>query len=343
MLDRGGHVGRRLGDAVARLERRAALRAPRVHDLDVVAAALAVEGRGVEVADEAGPEHRDRVLLHRAGLLRGRGRSARLYRHLRLGRRPALLEDGLLARSPGGPGRRLRGLRCLARMAERDDRSGRSQSSAMARDSRRCRLAECHRHDPAPAAIEHRRTRAHRSRRASAPQALGRRRRRSETAGPSPRRGSRRDAATRPLERAASTAIPRSPVPTAASQRSADPAREPRTAGCCWSAAGPAGSLGDREELVVGQRPSSLKSRRCWRVRISGRTRSIGGGVGGGRVTGHRIGLNGHGVERRRTRSGPSSATLATPSSCIVRTASLRSSSPARATPRSPPAISPYR
>ena len=59
------HVGRRLRDAPASREGRAALLAPRVDDPDAVAAALAVQRIGVEVADEPRPEHRDRVRLHR--------------------------------------------------------------------------------------------------------------------------------------------------------------------------------------------------------------------------------------------------------------------------------------
>ena len=49
----------------------AALLAPGVHDLDLVAAALAVQGVRVEVADESGAEHRDPVAVHEWLLLRG--------------------------------------------------------------------------------------------------------------------------------------------------------------------------------------------------------------------------------------------------------------------------------
>ena len=42
--------------------------AARVHDVHPVAAALPVQRHRVEVADEAGPEHRDRVVLHRSWL-----------------------------------------------------------------------------------------------------------------------------------------------------------------------------------------------------------------------------------------------------------------------------------
>ena len=64
MVDRGGQVGRRLRDRPALAERRAALLAARVHDPDLVAAALAVQGHRVEVADEPGAEHRDPVAVH---------------------------------------------------------------------------------------------------------------------------------------------------------------------------------------------------------------------------------------------------------------------------------------
>ena len=46
----------------------------REHDADVIAAALPVEGRGVELADQAGAEHRDLVGLHRVAASCGGGR-----------------------------------------------------------------------------------------------------------------------------------------------------------------------------------------------------------------------------------------------------------------------------
>ena len=63
MVDRGGQVGRRLGDRPALAERRPAPLAARVHDRHAIAAALAVQGHRVEVGDEPGTEHRDPVAV----------------------------------------------------------------------------------------------------------------------------------------------------------------------------------------------------------------------------------------------------------------------------------------
>ena len=64
VVDGGRQVGGRLGDAPALAERIAALGAARIDDPDPVAAALTVERVRVEVADQAGAEHRDRVAVH---------------------------------------------------------------------------------------------------------------------------------------------------------------------------------------------------------------------------------------------------------------------------------------
>ena len=64
VLDRGPQVRGGLGDGPASLERGAAILAARVDDADPIAAALAVEGVRVEVADEPGAEHRDTVAVH---------------------------------------------------------------------------------------------------------------------------------------------------------------------------------------------------------------------------------------------------------------------------------------
>ena len=65
VADRRLQVRGQFGDAPAFLEGGAAFRAARVDDADGVAATLSVEGHRVEVADEPGPEHRDRSSLHR--------------------------------------------------------------------------------------------------------------------------------------------------------------------------------------------------------------------------------------------------------------------------------------
>ncbi len=69
MLDRGTHVGRRFRNVPALLEGAATLGAARVHDADGVAAALAVQGHRVEVADQPRAEHGDLVLFHRVLLI----------------------------------------------------------------------------------------------------------------------------------------------------------------------------------------------------------------------------------------------------------------------------------
>ena len=69
VVDGRRQVGGRLGDAPALAERIAALGTARIDDPDAVAAALAVERVGVEVADQAGAEHRDRVAVHRSSSL----------------------------------------------------------------------------------------------------------------------------------------------------------------------------------------------------------------------------------------------------------------------------------
>jgi hypothetical protein len=66
VVDRRLEVRRRVGDRPALAERVGPVLAPRVDDADPVAAALAVERVRVEVADQAGAEHRDGVGLHRA-------------------------------------------------------------------------------------------------------------------------------------------------------------------------------------------------------------------------------------------------------------------------------------
>ena len=80
VVDRRRQVGRRLRDAPALAERLAAARAARVDDTDPVAAALAVQGHRVEVADQPGAEHRDAVAVHASsssGRDRARGRGRR--------------------------------------------------------------------------------------------------------------------------------------------------------------------------------------------------------------------------------------------------------------------------
>src|SRR5262249_34245586 len=77
-----------LGDVPTSAERVAPLGCPRVDGPHAVPAALPVQRRRVEVADQAGPQHRDRVLLHSslpfvplAWILgRGRGRDDRTGR-----------------------------------------------------------------------------------------------------------------------------------------------------------------------------------------------------------------------------------------------------------------------
>ncbi len=64
VLDRGGHLGRMLGDAPTLAEGGSASIAARVDDAHAVTATLAMQGVGVEVADEAAAEHRDRVAVH---------------------------------------------------------------------------------------------------------------------------------------------------------------------------------------------------------------------------------------------------------------------------------------
>ena len=64
MVDGVVHVGRGVRHAPALLERRAPLHGPRVHDLDPVAAAPAVQRHRVEVADQPGAEHGDAVSVH---------------------------------------------------------------------------------------------------------------------------------------------------------------------------------------------------------------------------------------------------------------------------------------
>ena len=54
-------VGRRDRDPVLGGERGGAILRARVHDVDAVAAALAVERQGVEVSDQPGAEHREPV------------------------------------------------------------------------------------------------------------------------------------------------------------------------------------------------------------------------------------------------------------------------------------------
>ena len=75
----------------------AARLAARVDDADAVATALAVEGVRVEVADQPGPEHRDRVAVHACSSVvgasgrarvRGRGRGPRRAHRSLAGRRP---------------------------------------------------------------------------------------------------------------------------------------------------------------------------------------------------------------------------------------------------------------
>jgi len=69
VADRRLHVRRERRDAPAVAERLAPGLAPRIHDPHPVPATLPVEGHRVEVPDEAGAEHRDRVVLHVRSLL----------------------------------------------------------------------------------------------------------------------------------------------------------------------------------------------------------------------------------------------------------------------------------
>ena len=63
MVDGFFDARRGVGDVPPLPERLASLDRPRVHDLDTVAAALAVQGHGVEVADQPGAEHGDAAAL----------------------------------------------------------------------------------------------------------------------------------------------------------------------------------------------------------------------------------------------------------------------------------------
>ena len=64
VLDGGREIRRVLGDRPALAEGRTAVVRPREDDADPVAAALPVQRVRVEVADETGAEHRDRVAVH---------------------------------------------------------------------------------------------------------------------------------------------------------------------------------------------------------------------------------------------------------------------------------------